>query len=49
MTVKTIGQNNMKIFFKTRSQARNFAQSKPDNRKAGSVKSDKGWSVSLKR
>lgn len=38
----------MKIFFKTRSQARNFAQSKPDSRKAGSVKLDQGWSVLLK-
>lgn len=39
----------MKIYFKTRSQARNFVQAKPDSRKAGSIKSDKGWSVLLKR
>lgn len=39
----------MKIYFKTRSQARQFAQSKPTSRKAGSVKSDRGWSVTLKR
>ena len=37
----------MKIYFKTRSQARQFAQAKPTIRKAGSVKSDKGWAVSL--
>ena len=37
----------MKIFFKTRSQARQFAQAKPTSRKAGSVKSDKGWAVLL--
>lgn len=39
----------MKIYFKTRSKARNFAQAKPGSRKAGSVKSDQGWYVSLKR
>lgn len=37
----------MIIFYKTRSQARQFAQAKPDCRKAGSVKSDKGWVVML--
>lgn len=39
----------MKIYFKTRSKARTFAQSKPDTRKAASVKAEKGWAVSLKR
>lgn len=37
----------MKIYFSTRSKARTFAQAKPTNRKAGSVKSNKGWAVLL--
>jgi hypothetical protein len=39
----------MVIWFKTRSQARKFAQSKPATRKAGSVKSDQGWAVLLSK
>lgn len=39
----------MKLYFKTRSQARTFAQSKPTSRKAGSVKSDRGWAVQLNK
>lgn len=39
----------MKIYFSTRLKARTFAQAKPDSRKAGSVKSDKGWSVILRK
>lgn len=39
----------MKMYFKTRSQARQFAQGKPTSRKAGSVKSDKGWIVTLNK
>lgn len=37
----------MKIYFSTRPKARTFAQANPTNRKAGSVKSDQGWSVLL--
>lgn len=37
----------MKIYFSTRSKARSFAQAKPTSRKAGIVKSDKGWAVVL--
>lgn len=39
----------MKIYFQTRSQARKFAQSKPDTRKAASVKAEKGWAVTFQR
>lgn len=39
----------MVIYYKTRSQARTFAQAKPDTRKAASVKTDKGCAVLLNK